>query len=199
MAFPTDIEQYMLELINQARADPEAYVARLGIGLNDNLPTVYDGQQVGPILPGPKQPLAWNTLLGAAAEAHSLDMLEHDDLPLTASHRGSDGRTPHERIVDSGYGPGQITRAGENISVRPINATSNPDQLTGSVEGAHNALIYSHTHRTNVFDDGARELGVGAEFGIFTPTSDSVCPSSEQSGLFEAAANGGFGASGFAV
>jgi hypothetical protein len=29
--------------------------------------------------------------------------------------------------------------------------------------------------------------------------SIAACPSSEQSGLFEAAANGGFGASGFAV
>jgi hypothetical protein len=35
---PTDYEQYMLELLNRARANPAAEAARHGIDLNEGLP-----------------------------------------------------------------------------------------------------------------------------------------------------------------
>ena len=56
----TPFEQYMLELINRARADPLAEAARLGVGLNEGLPP-------GRISPDAKQPLAANDMLNAAA------------------------------------------------------------------------------------------------------------------------------------
>ncbi len=37
MAQPTAHEQYFLELVNRARANPGAEAARLGLGLNDGL------------------------------------------------------------------------------------------------------------------------------------------------------------------
>ena len=37
MAQPTAYEQYFLELVNRARANPGAEAARVGIGLNDGL------------------------------------------------------------------------------------------------------------------------------------------------------------------
>lgn len=37
MAEPTALEQYVLELVNRARADPAAEAARLGIDLNQGL------------------------------------------------------------------------------------------------------------------------------------------------------------------
>ena len=48
----TDSEQYMLELINRARANPAAEATRYGIGLND------DVLPADTISTSPKQPLA---------------------------------------------------------------------------------------------------------------------------------------------
>lgn len=51
MAVLTAHEQYMIELINRARADPLAEAQKYGIGLNDFLAP-------GTITSAPKQPLA---------------------------------------------------------------------------------------------------------------------------------------------
>ena len=48
---PTDYEQYMIELINRARANPGAEAARIGVDLNEGIPA-------GTITTDPKQPLA---------------------------------------------------------------------------------------------------------------------------------------------
>ena len=47
---PTDYEQYMIELINRARANPGAEAARIGVDLNEGIPA-------GTITTDPKQPL----------------------------------------------------------------------------------------------------------------------------------------------
>ena len=65
----TDQEQLLLELINRARANPDAEVARLAIGLNDGL-------QPGTITSQPKQPLVPDQILVNVARAHSQDMLD---------------------------------------------------------------------------------------------------------------------------
>jgi hypothetical protein len=59
-----DEEQLILELINRARANPEAEASRLGISLNASLPA-------GTITAAPKQPLAPNQQLQNASVGHS--------------------------------------------------------------------------------------------------------------------------------
>ena len=56
---PTEYEQYMVELVNRARLDPEAEVVLLGTGsLNEGPPTLGGFGYTIPA--GPKQPLAVN-------------------------------------------------------------------------------------------------------------------------------------------
>src|SRR3954470_25001788 len=104
MAQPTAYEQYFLELVNHARADPAAEAARLGIGLNDGL-------SAGTISTAPKQPLALNPLLIDAAEAHSAWMLATD----TFSHTGVNGSSPEDRMTAAGYAFSGSWTWGENI------------------------------------------------------------------------------------
>ena len=72
---PTDLEQYYLELLDDARFNPAAY-----------------GQSVGIDLSGvaPAQPLAMNTLLVESARLHSQDMIAQDYF----SHDSPQGTDP---------------------------------------------------------------------------------------------------------
>jgi serralysin len=66
-------EQYLLELINQARLDPLAKAASLGIDLNQGLAP-------GTLTGTAKQVLAHNVILSQAAEGHSNWMLANEHL-----------------------------------------------------------------------------------------------------------------------
>lgn len=158
----------MLELINRARANPEETLANLGGTLNSGLPfTRSNGQTVDPIEPGPKQPLAWNPLLGEAAQGHSLDMLASDDPALVGSRLGSDGTTPLERIQSAGYGPVQ-GRSGNSAVYPPLDADT-PAARVAKIEQQHMGLLLSAGHRHAMLNDGLKEAGIGAETGIYEP------------------------------
>src|SRR4051812_35771389 len=68
---PTDYEQYMLELLNRARANPAVEAARYGIDLNEGL-------SAGTISTVAKQPLAMNAYVVDAARGHSQWMIDND-------------------------------------------------------------------------------------------------------------------------
>src|SRR4051812_41214133 len=68
-ANPTDVEQYVIELINRARANPAAEAKRLGIDLNEGLAS-------GTISSAPRQPVAVNPYLTDAARDHSQWMID---------------------------------------------------------------------------------------------------------------------------
>ena len=72
---PTDFEQLQLELLNRARADPQAEVLRLsGMPWGDGGTATADlneGLSPGTITPEPKQPLAFNLNLVDAASDYS--------------------------------------------------------------------------------------------------------------------------------
>src|SRR5437762_4945728 len=76
-ASPTTIEQYIIELINRARANPAAEAARYGIDLNEGL-------AAGTISNDARQPLAVNPYLVDSARKHSKWMIDTD----TFSHIG---------------------------------------------------------------------------------------------------------------
>src|SRR5215218_3843830 len=92
VALPTDYEQYMLELLNRARANPSAEASRLGISLNEGLPA-------GTITSTAKQPLAFNTNLIDAARKHSAWMIAND----TFAHAGENNTDPGDRMTAAGY------------------------------------------------------------------------------------------------
>lgn len=153
MALISAYEQYMLELINRARANPAAEAARLGIDLNAGLPA-------GTISAAAKQPLAFNAALADAAEDHSAWMLNTD----TFSHTGSGGSAPGARMKAAGY---QFTGSwswGENIA---ISSGSGMAIATATVDRQENGLFNSAGHRENLLGAGFREVGIGITSGDY--------------------------------
>lgn len=112
---PTADEQYMLELINRARANPAAEGLRLA---NTTDPDVQLGIKLfGVDVAKLKKdfasyrvqpPVAMNTKLLIAARRHSNDMAKNN----FQSHTGSDNSTITSRINDAGYNSSSIS---ENI------------------------------------------------------------------------------------
>src|SRR5205085_86105 len=101
---PTNLEQYMVELINRARANPTAEAARYAIALNEGLPA-------GTISTAAKQPLAINPNLTDGARKHSQWMIDTD----VFSHTGSGGSQPDDRMSAAGYTFRVPWSWGENI------------------------------------------------------------------------------------
>jgi len=103
---PTAEEQYMLELINRARANPAAEGLRLQATTDADIVSAYRYFQVdlGKLVADfagypPRPPLAFNANLIAAARGHSQDMADHD----FQGHSGSDGSSFTDRIATAGY------------------------------------------------------------------------------------------------
>ena len=153
MAQPTAHEQYFLELVNRARANPGAEAARLGIDLNQGL-------SAGTISSTAKQPLAMNQLLNDSAQAHSDWMLATD----TFSHTGANGSSPGDRMKAAGYAFTGSWTWGENISIR---WGGTPAESNALVEGFHDGLFKSAGHRTNILSDAFKEVGIGIGFGEY--------------------------------
>lgn len=148
----TAAEQYLIELINRARLDPMAEAARYGIGLNDGVGT--------PITPDPKQVLAPNALLEAAAQAHSEWMLATNDF----DHQGAGGSDPGDRMEAAGY---QFTGSwtwGENIAWRGTTGALNLETV---IAEQHRDLFLSAGHRENLMNAAFREIGVAQVEGPF--------------------------------
>jgi uncharacterized protein YkwD len=81
--------------------------------------------------------------LSAAAQGHSEDMALNDFF----SHTSKDGRSPWDRIRDTGY---EFRSAGENIAAGYSTAAS-----------AVNGWMNSSGHRANILNCGFQETGVG--------------------------------------
>ncbi|MBL8765212.1 MAG: hypothetical protein JNM07_13185 [Phycisphaerae bacterium] len=148
-------EVYLTELVNRARANPQAEAARLGIDLTLNL----TAQEVTRLVP--QQPLALSEPLTKAARLMSLDMAQRDFF----DHVNPDGKNPTDRAKDQGY----AGSAGENIAAG-----------YKSIDDAHKAWLISVGHRKNVFslhttfDDDFRyyEFGPGYAFTDIGPYFD---------------------------
>ncbi|MCC5849639.1 MAG: hypothetical protein JJU29_16270 [Verrucomicrobia bacterium] len=147
-------EQLMLEMVNRARADPGAEAARLGIGLNHNLPP-------GTIEDTPKPPLAIHPRIVDAARGHSQWMLDTD----TFTHAGAGGSTPKQRMEAEGYQFTGFWRSGENIAWSGNTGAINIQEETIS---NHDGLFISAGHRENLMQADFDELGIGILEGQFT-------------------------------
>lgn len=121
----TPQEVYLSELVNRARANPQAEASRLGIDLSVGLTSAEAARLVA------QEPLALNQYLTLAARAHSLDMANRNFF----DHTNPDGLSPTQRAQSAGYGG----TAGENIAAG-----------YATVDASHLAWMQSVGHRKNV-------------------------------------------------
>jgi len=146
---PTVEEQYMLELINAARANPAAEAARLGIDLNQDLPA-------GTISAEAKPPLALQSQLITAARGHSDWMLSTGIF----DHTGKDGTTPSQRATGAGF----AFPVAENIGYRSTNRSPDYRTMTRLIQ---EALFESKEHRPNLMAPTYGVVGLGLRVGKF--------------------------------
>ena len=154
MTQPSAYEQYMLELVNRARLNPQGEADLLGIGLNDNLaPNTISNDS--------KQPLTFNLLLIDSATNHSQWMIDTN----TFSHTGEGGSSPGDRMAAAGYNfTGGWTR-GENIAWTGTTGSLN---VTSAVANRHEGLFKSSGHRKNILNGNFREIGISTLTGEFS-------------------------------
>lgn len=160
-------DQFMLELMNRARANPSAEASRQGISLNQGL-------AAGTISTTPKQPLAPNNLLDDAADGHTADMFARNFFRHTSPNPGSTEFT--DRITATGY---SYTVAGENLALQQY-TTLNQQTVTQQL---HNGLYGSANHRVNLFNDSFFEAGNGTTFGNYTDGDGVVGGGTAPAGL----------------
>lgn len=145
----TPQEVYLAELVNRARANPQAEGARLGINLAAGLSSAEQARLVA------QEPLALNQYLTIAARAHSADMAARNFF----DHLNPDGQNPTQRAVAAGYSGS----AGENIAAG-----------YSTIDAVHKAWLESVEHRKNVlslwgnFDDAFHydDFGPGVAMGV---------------------------------
>ncbi|MGK7889154.1 MAG: Hint domain-containing protein [Leptolyngbyaceae cyanobacterium] len=152
MATPSNENQLMLELINQARANPQAEADRLLDGdLNQGLTDPADI-----ISPDPKQPLVWNELLANAAIGHTQDMFTGN---FFAHTNPSTNSTIGSRATAAGY---SWRTVGENLAATGDFTLQN---LETETIAHHDGLFISPSHRTNILGEGFREVGLVTQLG----------------------------------
>lgn len=165
---PTAAEQYAIELINRARANPLAEAQRYGVSLNEGL-------AAGTITSTPKQPVAPNLYITDAARKHSQwmilsDTFAHDEPGVNPG----DPVTPGDRMSNAGYEFIAPFGWGENIAWWGTTGAS-PDPGT-IVPQLHRDLfvdagIAGRGHRINILSDDWREIGAGVVNGGFTSSN----------------------------
>ena len=157
-------EQYMLELINRARLDPEAEAARYGIGLNDGLTE-------GTISAAAKEVLAPNALLESAATEHTTWLAANN----TLTHQGAGNSLPDDRISASGYPGGSGFNYGEILGVVNMSGLGSP---TAIVNELHRLTMLNmidsadgSSDREALFYESVREAGIEIRTGTYTIAS----------------------------
>lgn len=147
MANFTPHEQLMLELINRGRMDPLAEAKRYGISLNEGPPSKT-------ISSSPKEVLAGNDAIGAAADNHNGWLLANDILSHveTSGSPGFTGASHVDRMTFAGYA-GYNQK--ENIGYKSGANT------TQSVYDLHRMLfvdagVSGRGHRINLMSDNIR-------------------------------------------
>lgn len=165
---PTNEEQYYLELVNRARANPSAEGIRLAATTDANVLSAYNAFGVNLVLMqsqfaliAPAAPLSMNATLMNAARAHSQNMLQNN----YQGHSGPDGSlTTRLAAYTSGANGWSI---GENVyayskSVWYGHAGFEVDwggsALTGGMQSPPG-------HRQNIHNGTFREVGIGVVLG----------------------------------
>jgi uncharacterized protein YkwD len=155
--YPSNTEQYLVELVNRGRADPSAEAARYDIALNEGL-------AAGTISASAKQPLAINPYVTDAARDHSQWMIDNDQF----AHAGADGSQPNQRMSGAGYNFVAPWTWGENIAWRSYNGSASHSLVAQLHKDLFvDAGIKDRGHRTNLMNGAFREIGAGYVTGNF--------------------------------
>jgi len=164
---PTSEEQYYIELINRARANPAAEGARFAATSDPDVLGAYTYYGVNLTMMQSEfnaiaatPPLAPNGSLTSAARSHSNWMLAN----ATQAHDETNpANTPYTRMTAAGF---NYTAAAENVyasakSVWHGHAGFEVDWGTGGTGGMQNP----RGHRVNIHSSSYREIGVGVALG----------------------------------
>jgi hypothetical protein len=175
---PSAAEQYYLELINRARANPTAEGQRLAASGDPDVERAlqFYGVNVSlmkkefAVLPS-RPPLAMNAKLMQMARGHTLDLFSN----AFQGHTGSNGSTITQRANATGYA---FSTLGENVysyaeSVFQGHAGFQVDW--GREEGDNDGMQTGRGHRMNIHGD-YREIGIGAIFGTNRVQNRTVGP-----------------------
>lgn len=174
---PTDEEQYYVELINRARANPSAEGVRLATTTDPDVVSAisYFGVDLN-MLVSEFSAIAWAPPLSLSAGLTSSARGHSDWMFANAvqSHTGASGSDPGTRITNAGY---TWTTYGENIfsyatSVFDGHAGFQIDwgAGTGGMQGPPRG------HRSNIHSANFREIGVGIKNGSNTVNGNTVGP-----------------------
>lgn len=177
---PSPEQQYMLELINRARANGGAEATRLGLsGLQEGPPNINGEAWT---ITNSVQPLSWNSLLFNCAQNHSKLLNDNDQFFLNVSPHTFGGKDPNQRIAAAGYsmanynGPTTVSgffpgpeNVAENVSFGSGPFTGN--KLIATLLSQHNGLFTDQTvpgrgHRMTTMLAFFREIGIGVTAGI---------------------------------
>jgi hypothetical protein len=176
---PTAQEQYMLQLVNEARTNPQAAAERVTSNLTPDVVATLNYYHVdlnaakqAIATAAAKPPVAWNPSLAVAAQAHSEDMANTQ----VQSHAGSDGSSADQRMEKAGYTNHNST--GENAYAY---STSVDEAMQAflldwgvSDQGHRRNLLQPNVSSSNAF----RDTGIGivntgnSKFGPMVITQD---------------------------
>ncbi len=163
MTQPTAQDQYMLELVNRGRLDPQG---EADLYLDGNL---NEGLSGGRLSTDAKQPLAFNLNLNDAAEAHSQWLLDNNRF----SHRGEGGTNSRQRMQNAGYTFTNPSGNGENLAW--LGTTGTPNFTTFVRRNYENLFIdegvSGRGHRVSLMNGDFQEVGIISLQGQFTPSS----------------------------
>src|SRR4051794_39294886 len=155
--YPSNDEQYLVELVNRGRADPAAEAARFGVALNEGL-------AAGTISTAAKQPLAINPYLTDGARDHSQWMIDTD----TFGHTGAGNSDPGQRMSNAGYAFVAPWTWGENIAWRSYTGSASSSLIAQLQKDLFvDAGVTGRGHRTNLMNGALREVGAGYVTGRF--------------------------------
>ena len=171
---PTDQEQYMLQLVNEARTNPAAAAAQItsASNLNANVQATLkfynvNLQQVAQTIATatPQAPLAWNQDLANAAQGQS----QYEADTQTQTHTGSGGSTTQQRIEAAGY-------------TNPTSSGENTYAYASSVMESMQAFLMdwgvpSDGHRINIQQPGVSAQNAYTSVGIGLVQTSASNPS----------------------
>ncbi len=158
MTQPSAQDQYMLELVNRGRANPQAEAERY---LNGD---INQGLSAGTISTEAKQPLAFNLNLNTAAKDHGQYLLDNN----LFDHTGEGGTNSRQRMQAAGYTFTNPSGNGENLA---WSGRRDLIDFTTYVGNNHENLVKSTGHRKNLMNEKYDEIGISSLQGPFTPNS----------------------------
>ena len=161
---PSDQEQYMLEIVNRLRLDPDGEVYRLrsytwGDSGNPQSPDLNEGITSNFLTDETRQPLAFNAAIVQAARDYSVTLLANDAFTHTYG-----GTTAQTRMVAAGYAFSGSWTWGENLAV---NMSTAPLSISATNVDYHHRLLFidgdvaNRGHRKNLLNGSMKEIGIG--------------------------------------